>query len=174
MTKPVDLEAIKAQLAGRTPGNWELGDGWVYTTPIYDDDRRLTPIGRVAKYADPERQAAERDRVQRDLDLIAHAPEDLAALVAEVERLRGDLRATRTALREALLEADQEAVVTRAEVERLRAVTAAAVEARAAERATHLAKASLTETVSALDRARTANDALDVALDAWRGGDSDD
>lgn len=84
----IDLDAIKARIAARTPGGWELGDGWVYTDPIYDDDTRLTPIGRAAKFADPERQAAEWERVRHDLELIAHAPTDLAALVAEVKRLR--------------------------------------------------------------------------------------
>jgi hypothetical protein len=84
----IDLDAIEALLAGRTPGDWELGDGWVYTNPIYDDDNRLTPIGHAARYSDPARQAAEWDRVQRDLELIAAAPTDLAALVGEVRTLR--------------------------------------------------------------------------------------
>lgn len=85
---------------------------------------------------------------------------DAPALLAEVERLRAERRESLAEMHALLLR------LSRAE-----AVAEAALEARAAERATHLAKLSLPETIAALDRRRAADDALSVALDAWRGGE---
>jgi hypothetical protein len=65
-----DLEAIKERLAAATPGPWTQ-----WATHYVCDKRE--------KIAGP--------MLARDADLIAHAPEDLAALVEEVERLRADL-----------------------------------------------------------------------------------
>ncbi len=59
----LDLEPIKARLAAATSGPWQaraLGRCWVVDGPCAD---------------------------QRDADFIAHAPEDIAALVAKVEEL---------------------------------------------------------------------------------------
>lgn len=84
MTTP-DLDAIKARLAAATPGPWGLQgaqndyelrgpgprvDGW-NTGPL------VMEVSRWNKHPSPA-----------DVDLIEHAPADLAALVAEVERLR--------------------------------------------------------------------------------------
>lgn len=98
MTAPeVDVAAVQSRLDAAlalTPEPWEVGDGWVYTLPIYADDNRLANVFG-AKYADPDRAEAERERGQRNVELIAHAPTDLRLLLealkearAEIERLR--------------------------------------------------------------------------------------
>jgi hypothetical protein len=83
MSEPLDLSPIKARLAAATPGPWmrdiqDMGPNYVgaclyphgipNTEVIYPEDAR-----------------------EEDIDLIANAPQDLAALVAEVERLRGEV-----------------------------------------------------------------------------------
>jgi len=68
----IDLEAIKARLAAATPGPW-----WV------DESRRGV---EAQAYGYPIEIVARTGRA--DAVLIAHAPGDIAALVAEVERLR--------------------------------------------------------------------------------------
>ncbi len=92
--QPVDHEAVRARLNAATPGPWEAGDRWVYTTPIYDDDPRLMNVlGVVDHYAEHERVEAERKRGQANAELIAHAPADLAALLVENQRLRDTIQA---------------------------------------------------------------------------------
>jgi hypothetical protein len=71
-----------------TPGTWELGDGWVYTGPIHEDNTRLADILGV-RYADPERAASERVRAQANLThIVAFRPDVAIALLDEVERLQ--------------------------------------------------------------------------------------
>lgn len=79
----LDLQLIKARLAAATPGPWkvepaESAEGSFIATmgPIFI----MPPTQHLARYAD-------------DADLIAHAPTDIAALVAEVERLRAAIKA---------------------------------------------------------------------------------
>ena len=81
----IDIEAIKARLAAATPGPWRHG-------PETD-----AKVGNVVDFGPPPTApfavlycADTRDaRAQRlhDADLIAHAPTDIAALLAEVRRL---------------------------------------------------------------------------------------
>lgn len=84
------IEEIRARRAAATPGEWELGDGWVYTSPPNPTDP-LVGISRALPFRDTEKRAAERERVQRDCEFIANAPADIDWLLAEVEGLRGDL-----------------------------------------------------------------------------------
>lgn len=81
------IEAIRARWEAATPGTWEAGDTWVYTMPVYPDDNRLSNIFGM-KYADEERREVERARSQANCEAVAHAPEDVAWLLSEVERLR--------------------------------------------------------------------------------------
>lgn len=89
MTDP-RTEEIRERMAAATPGPWEEGDGWVYAPPVYDDDPRLTPIGRAARYANVPRELAEINRVRRDCALIAHAPADLAYLLGRIQVMETD------------------------------------------------------------------------------------
>jgi hypothetical protein len=70
--KQLDLDVIKARLAAATPAPW-----WV------DESRRGV---EAQAYGYPIEIVARTGRA--DAVLIAHAPGDIAALVAEIERLR--------------------------------------------------------------------------------------
>ena len=93
MTESIDLDAIEARLAAATPGPWDT-DGttvWAYViVPDPRDQTGQTPI-------------QDRELVAQsggaDADLIAHAPTDLAALVAEVRALRAVAKAAGEYLR---------------------------------------------------------------------------
>ena len=82
----LDLDAIKARLAAATPGPWAI---W------HDlDHQGFTTVGDADSYAEilangecEESNPTAHVYVEEDANLIAHAPADLAALVAEVERL---------------------------------------------------------------------------------------
>lgn len=78
--EPLDLESIKARLAAAIPGPWESGRSVEGLLGIYC----LSAAFRLA-WLDGSRET--------DADLIANAPADIAALIAEVERLRDGLRA---------------------------------------------------------------------------------
>lgn len=91
----IDLDAIKARLAAATSAEQWRADVWT----SYDDASHCA-VG-------PEHESDDRDEddpesahaaAMRDADLIAHAPADLAALVAEVERLRDVEACARDAL----------------------------------------------------------------------------
>jgi hypothetical protein len=84
----LDLKPIKDRLAQVAASDWsasELSPGrWgVVADEQYDTDGHTIATCEVAPYEDSRANAV----------LIAHAKEDLAALVAEVERLR-DVRLT--------------------------------------------------------------------------------
>lgn len=84
----LDLQPIKARLAAATPGPWEPAE-------LQGQSRRnsffsVAVVGRREVRAGIPCQA---QPDERDADLIANAPTDLAALVAEVERLRGAIKA---------------------------------------------------------------------------------
>jgi hypothetical protein len=70
----IDLEAIKGRLAAATPGPWYV-------------DESLRGV-EAQTHGYPVEIVAWTGRA--DAVLIAHAPGDIAALVAEVERLRAD------------------------------------------------------------------------------------
>ena len=129
MKDEVNLDPIKARLAAATPGPWGIQGaqsdyeivgpgpsvgGWTQGPFVLEFSTWPSP--RALKW--------------KDAELIAHAPSDLAALVAEVERLRAraenaEDKATRFDLDRAGIEARErdavELVELRAEVVRLRA-----------------------------------------------------
>ena len=81
------LDAIRARLAARTPGEWSyeeitdrgIGGEYEVFAPTYRaDGKTQTPIVCEATY-------------EPNADLIAHAPADLEFLLSEVSRLRGAL-----------------------------------------------------------------------------------
>lgn len=69
----LDLRPIKGRLAAATPGPWSLDVTYFQPKSIW---------ARVGKLFSAD------DATFADCDLIAHAPTDLASLVAEAERLR--------------------------------------------------------------------------------------
>jgi len=93
-----NLEPIKARLAAATPGPWEL-----CTFKTYPDEYPNDPDAKKENWIQISEANfqwslswCERRDFKRldapdfsDAQFIAHAPEDVAALVAEVERLRG-------------------------------------------------------------------------------------
>lgn len=79
------MELIKARLANRTPGNWKpLPEGkWVRSEVAKDYE---TGRGIVTTYRDVTDEEWAKNRLN-DADFVAHAPDDIAALIAEVEQL---------------------------------------------------------------------------------------
>ena len=81
----IDLEEIKGRLAAATPGHWMHGHRheahWVDTKPD------LT----VLEICDVDSETA-----YADAELITNAPADIAALIAEVERLQAQIGVVRT------------------------------------------------------------------------------
>lgn len=87
MSEPLDLDAIKARMEAASPGPWHHGERcvWeVYDVVVSDGD---DGTGGAIHPGDAE--------------FIAHAREDIPALIAEVERLRGNIVAARGSLLEA-------------------------------------------------------------------------
>lgn len=93
---PLDLEAVKQVLAAATPGSWE----WSFCKTGHDE---AIAEGKSGAYwdgslrneFDPDQEilhvcCARHLMFNPNADLIANAPTWLAALVAEVERLRED------------------------------------------------------------------------------------
>ena len=80
----LDLEPIKERLAAATPGPWKAKeDSWDGYSVVIDDSGPGVSI--IA-----EQIGQGEDEGRGDAEMIAHAPSDLAALVAEVERLRAE------------------------------------------------------------------------------------
>lgn len=94
-TEPLDLAPIKERLASATPGDWQ----WEGIPDLTLEDQTIEGVDRFAitAFGDGDEQSivlgsdplGERIGVlDGDADLIIHATADIAALVAEVERLR--------------------------------------------------------------------------------------
>ena len=88
----IDLEAIKDRLAAATPGPWVVrfepdadgcDDYWRIEMPTENGGHRTQMANPRHEEWTPERR--------EDWVLIANAPADLAALIAEVEELRAEL-----------------------------------------------------------------------------------
>lgn len=77
----LDLDPIRARLAAATPGPW-------YSEWVPDDDWIVVYGQPHGAYVCPEVCTLTDDA---DAEFIAHAPADIAALLAEVERLREQL-----------------------------------------------------------------------------------
>ena len=94
----LDLEPIKERLDGATPGPWDF-----YILP--------QPVGITAATIHSEHGPRETCwtvdippeiggmGTEKDAEFIAHAPEDIAALISEVERLRGQVNAVKKIIR---------------------------------------------------------------------------
>ena len=74
----LDMEPIKRRLADATPGPWHHGGAGAINTIKGEAVFQIAGARSGANHWMP------------DALLITHAPTDLAALVAEVERLRGE------------------------------------------------------------------------------------
>jgi len=72
-----DLQLIKSRLAAATPGPWEIDERYSDCHVVQGEKALFT---------------VEADARKNDVELVACAPQDLAALVAEVERLRKMLK----------------------------------------------------------------------------------
>ena len=84
----LDLEPIKERLEAATPGPWRV---WRDPDPTR---ARATAVETAWCYGDIEGDTeliTDYLPTDADAELIAHAPEDIASLVAEVERLRGQI-----------------------------------------------------------------------------------
>lgn len=85
MTAQRWLDRTQAITDQATEGPWEAGRGWVYTDPVYADDRRLSNVLGMS-FADHGRQEEEVARGDRNAEFIAHArtalPQAVAALRA--------------------------------------------------------------------------------------------
>jgi len=82
----LNLEPIKARLAGATPGPWEqdteqIGKRSKPVLIIWAANRVVCRVGTVGF-----------PKTEEDAAFIEHAPADIAALLEEVERLRAVLK----------------------------------------------------------------------------------
>ena len=86
----IDIEAIKARLAAATPGPWE----WSVRPKRHMLIHRFSERGHLTVLeTEGESEHAEYPCANdADRDFIEHAPSDITALVAEVERLRAALK----------------------------------------------------------------------------------
>lgn len=79
MTAP-DLAAIRARLAGRTPGQWRRREGAYHEKQVAAHaEGQSYPIIVVGS------------TFEEDAEFIANAPDDMAALLAEIDRLHGEI-----------------------------------------------------------------------------------
>ena len=94
----LDLEPIKERLDEATPGPWDF-----YVLP---QSAGIT-VATIHSEHGPRETCWTVDLppeiggmgTEKDAEFIAHAPEDIAALVAEVERLRGQVNAVKKTVR---------------------------------------------------------------------------
>lgn len=82
----LDLQPIKDRLKAATPGPWRASHN---SKPL--NAAAVAEVNTTFILPDTPMLSSP----HKDADLIAHAPSDLAALVAEVERLRGAIEAHR-------------------------------------------------------------------------------
>ncbi len=92
----VNLDAIKARLAAATPGPWE----WSVRPKRHMLIHRFSERGHLTVLeTEGDSEYAEYPCAnEADRAFIEHAPSDIAALVAEVERLRAEVDAERAAV----------------------------------------------------------------------------
>ena len=118
----MDLQAIEARLeAAPEPEKWQVEEGWEGYRVFYKDDGPgdLPIAEEICQGTDSGEALAE---------FIAHAPEDIRALIEEVGRLtvehlemrieRDNLRERRDYYRKALMKADGEIEAAKAAVQR--------------------------------------------------------
>ena len=81
----LDLEPIKARLTAATPGPWLINDDHGLAV---EDGSRNGPTGYGRWICGEINNNYERERNRANATFIAAAPEDIAALIAEVELAR--------------------------------------------------------------------------------------
>ncbi len=89
----LDLDSIKARCEAATPGPWRWWDASELRSLVFEDDPHLDDLSApivgepiMGGFGEPEW-----DISVADAEFIAHAREDVPALVAEVKRLRAAL-----------------------------------------------------------------------------------
>lgn len=88
----LDLEPIKARLAAATPGPWRFDSSWIPSYRRHANWLRSDGVAADGAAANCVLRVVDGSMLDKDADLIENAPADLAALVAEVERLREALK----------------------------------------------------------------------------------
>jgi hypothetical protein len=98
----LDLNAIEARLAAASPGPWNLDSSlsamfwhnrWIWPgEPGYPNVVRHWRLHAGKVYADSACEGW--PQMQHDMEFIAHSYDDIAALIAEVRRLRGQTAAS--------------------------------------------------------------------------------
>jgi hypothetical protein len=87
--KVIDLDAIRARLAKATPGPWEANErGWT----VVSEHANICALhdGQDSEFW--KTQGRDSGQGQPNADLIAHAPTDLADLLALLDEARAALR----------------------------------------------------------------------------------
>ena len=112
----IDLESIQKRLA-RVWGKWPTAG---VAAPSADEQgpKAWAAHGPPRFHATPQGRARQWVQAQADAEFLKHAPSDIAALVAEVERLRDEAELLRTGREAARCYADRveaEVVVLRGE-----------------------------------------------------------
>lgn len=89
------LSGIKERLAKATPGPWKIcSDGRIDVhVSIEEEENTCTTI---AEFDDDGYSGKLFLANRNDIDLVAHAPQDIADLLEEVERLREELSKKKT------------------------------------------------------------------------------
>lgn len=93
----LDLEAIKERCDAATPGPWALSSWTEWGATSYGV-KDVAPPGGTVRDSDPAHRHCLTPMEESDAAFIAHAREDVPALVAEVERLREALHAADMAM----------------------------------------------------------------------------
>jgi hypothetical protein len=79
---PQQLAVIRERLEQAAPGPWSVSSNWVHRVI----DRNRKPVAMYRTRIDMMTLAGLRIE---DAEFIAHAPEDILALLGEIERLKG-------------------------------------------------------------------------------------
>lgn len=87
---PDRIEEIKARLAKATPGPWVWDGDPVQPDALFSDTAEVTIFEAVDAYNNAAMRWPGQNRVA-DQAFIAHAPEDIAYLLAELETARAAL-----------------------------------------------------------------------------------
>jgi hypothetical protein len=121
----IDLDSIQKRLA-RVWGKWPTAG---VAAPNADEQgpKAWAAHGPPRFHATPQGRARQWVQAQADAEFLKHAPSDIAALVAEVERLRDEaelLRTGRDVTRSYTERVEAEGLALRGEVERVRAAVA--------------------------------------------------
>ena len=86
MSEPIDLDVIRARADAATSGPWKLWGMSVLADPVGDSN-----LDTAIHVADTSYRNAQGKLRTNDADFIARARTDVPDLLAEVERLRGEV-----------------------------------------------------------------------------------